>query len=101
VVAGGDPVVTPTAGQVAGIRGLGPPEDEVVVAGREADLRIQVSVGLRVPLDLGVGRGDAGRHSDEAREVTAAQKREVAAAVNADHLIDELYVVVRPDRAGA
>src|ERR1700674_113431 len=101
VVAGGDPVVAPTAGQVARIRGLGPTEHDVVVARREADLRVKKAVGLSVPLDLWIGTRDAGRHSDETREIGRAEKGEIRAVVHADHLVHHLDIAGRPDGAGA
>src|ERR1700674_360608 len=101
VVAAADPVVTPTDGQVARIRGLGPTEHDVVVARGEADLRVKKAVGLRVPLDLWIGARDARRHSDETREIGRAEKGEIGAVVHADHLVHHLDVAGRPDGAGA
>src|SRR2546426_5240052 len=66
---GADAVAAPAAWQVARVGGLGPAEEHVVVACLEPDQGVDPAVRLRIPLDLHIRRGQAGRGPDKTRKV--------------------------------
>ena len=91
---------TPAIGQVAGIRRLGPAEDQHVRAGRDPERRVEPMAALLVPLDLGIADGQAPASAREGAVVGARDQVEVA-VIDADLLVDHLDVIVRPDCTGA